>query len=85
MPIAELCTLGRLLLGSATDTDLNSLAAMISRDELDADQAVLLALACRQSGSELWTTSCAQSRDLLGNQPLPGEIVVYVNRLNEKY
>jgi hypothetical protein len=41
----------------------------------------LAALACKQAGGELWEKFRGESRDMLGGQPLPGEVVVLVNRL----
>jgi hypothetical protein len=54
---------------------------MLSRDSSGPDHVVLLALAFRQAGGAHWDRFRAASRDLLGNQPLPGEVVVLVNRL----
>ena len=38
-------------------------------------------LVCRQAGGDLWEQFRGESRDLLGGQPLPGELVVLVQRL----
>jgi hypothetical protein len=46
-----------------------------------ADHALLVALACRQAGSETWNEFRGATGDLLGKSPLPGELIVWVNRL----
>jgi hypothetical protein len=48
------------------------------------DVTVLLALACHRAGGETWTVFRAHMRDLLGEQPLPGSVIVLVNRLGGK-
>ena len=42
----------------------------------------LAALACRRAGGEAWTAFRAESRAILGDQPLSGAVVVLVNRLS---
>jgi hypothetical protein len=49
-----------------------------------ADVTVVLALACHRAGGETWTLFRAHMRDLLGEQPLPGSVIVLVNRLGGK-
>jgi len=46
-----------------------------------ADPVALVALACHRAGVAAWEKFLAQSRELLGEQFLPGEVVVLVNRL----
>jgi hypothetical protein len=46
------------------------------------DVTVLVALACRRAGGETWSAFRAQMRGLLGEQPLPGSVVVLANRLS---
>ena len=45
------------------------------------DITVLVALACHRAGGDTWPAFRAQMQDLLGEQPLPGSVVVLVNRL----
>jgi Ca-activated chloride channel family protein len=73
--------LARLLGGEPGDADRAQLAGALSGDLLGPDHAVLMALACRQAGSSHWEQFRAASRDLLGSQPLPGEVISLVNRL----
>jgi Ca-activated chloride channel family protein len=47
----------------------------------NADHALLIALASREAGSDTWTAFRSAAADLLGKAPLPGELVVWVNRL----
>jgi len=48
-----------------------------------ADAVVLTALACRRAGGEPWRTFRAEARPLLGRQPLPGSVAVFVGHLAE--
>jgi len=43
---------------------------------------VLAALASRRAGGEVWSTFRGEAPDLLGRQPLAGEVVVLINRLS---
>jgi Ca-activated chloride channel family protein len=78
---ADVRLLGALLVGKATDAERQKLAEMIGERLAGPDAVTLAALACKQAGGELWEKFRAESRDLLGGQPLPGEVVVLVNRL----
>ena len=78
---ADLRTIGRMLIGPASDGDRAALAALLDRGIHGADQVALAALACQHSGSQLWQEFRAHARDLLGSQPLPGELIVLVNVL----
>jgi hypothetical protein len=79
---AKLRTLCRLLIGQPSEADRASLLEMVSREAAGPDHVVLLALACHKSGGAQWQRFRAESRDYLGGQPLPGDIVVFVNRLD---
>jgi hypothetical protein len=75
----DLRLLGRVLLGEAVrDADRKSLGDLIAAGVGGADP---VALAARRAGGATWETFRAQSRDLLGEQPLPGDLVILVNRL----
>jgi hypothetical protein len=54
---------------------------MVKKSPASSEHVALLALACRRAGGDQWEQFRAASRDLLGSQPLPGELVVLVNRL----
>lgn len=45
---------------------------------------VLLAIACRRCGNDLWNTFRAAAPELLGRQGLRGEIVVLINCLPQQ-
>jgi Ca-activated chloride channel family protein len=64
--------------GAATAKDL---AALIEKGVGGPDAVLLTALAARRAGGETWETFRASAKDLLGRQPLPGALVVSVNRL----
>jgi hypothetical protein len=54
---------------------------LIAGEAQGPDAVVLTALACRKAGGEQWNAFRAGSRDLLGGQPLPGEVIALLNRL----
>ncbi|MBL7141371.1 MAG: hypothetical protein ISS74_10740, partial [Planctomycetes bacterium] len=37
---------------------------------------------CRRTGGEAWRTFRAEARPMLGDQPLPGSVVVFISRLS---
>jgi Ca-activated chloride channel homolog len=80
--VVDFRLLARLLVGESRDTDRAALLEMLSREVSGPDHVVLLALACRQAGAH-WDQFRAASRDLLGRHPLPGDVVVLVNRLGQ--
>ena len=80
-PVANLRALARLLVGKPLESDRVTLADSLAREAGGADAVVLVALAHRQAGREAWEAFRAQSRDLVGSQPLPGDVVVLVNRM----
>jgi Ca-activated chloride channel family protein len=81
-PAADVRTLARLLVGQPMGDDA-ALVAMISRDPTDVDSVALLAIACHRAGGDTWQKFRAASHDTLARYPLPGELVVLVNRLAE--
>ncbi|HEX5104457.1 MAG TPA: hypothetical protein VFV87_11630, partial [Pirellulaceae bacterium] len=80
---ADLRLLGRMLVGNPAATDAESLRELVAKHVAGPDAVVLTALACRQAGGEAWDQFRAESRDLLGGQPLPGEVVALINRLDQ--
>jgi hypothetical protein len=78
----DLRLLGRVLLSEKIEgADRKALGELLTAGVGGADPVALIALACRKAGGATWESFRAQSRDLLGEQPLPGEVVVLVNRL----
>jgi len=78
----DLRLLGRVLLADkVADGDRKSLGELVAAGVGGADPVALIALACRKAGGASWEQFRAQARELLGEQPLPGEVVVLVNRL----
>ncbi len=73
--------LARVLLGRKGAEDDAALTALTKAEPTSADQVALLALACHRTGGEAWEQFRVASRDLLGKHPLPGELVVLINRL----
>jgi hypothetical protein len=79
----DMRVLARVLLGYQATGDDAALAAMLSREPASVDQVALLALASHRAGGDTWQRFRAASRELLGKHPLPGELVVLINRLAE--
>jgi hypothetical protein len=77
----DLRLLGRVLLGEMNGADRKSLGELLTAGVGGADPVALIAFACRKAGGATWDQFRAQSRELLGEQPLPGEVVVLINRL----
>ena len=69
------------LLAPAGEADGKALSALARKGVRGGDMVVLTGLACRRAGGEAWNTFRAEAKDLLGRQPLPGSVVVLVNRL----
>ncbi|HOI55526.1 MAG TPA: VIT domain-containing protein [Phycisphaerae bacterium] len=85
MPFGDLARAGLALVGPAEEIDVQALAAMASRQLPGEDLVVLSAMACRRAGGAAWTQFRAESRTILGDQELPGGVVVLVNRLAEPH
>jgi hypothetical protein len=79
---ANLSILVAALLDDPAKIDQAQLTKLLSEGIASgSDMTVLTAMACRRAGGEAWNTFRAQSRDVLGSQPLPGSVVVLVNHL----
>ncbi|NUQ61831.1 MAG: VWA domain-containing protein [Pirellulales bacterium] len=73
----------RSLLDEPGKIDREQLTKLVATGSLAREDAVVMAaLACRRDGGETWTSFRAEMRELLGRQPLPGSVVVLVNRLS---
>jgi hypothetical protein len=77
-----LATILRPLLNPPTDADRAALANLVKQGVHGDDLILLTALACRRSGGEAWETFRAEAKDLLGDQPLSGTVIVLINRLS---
>jgi hypothetical protein len=66
----------------AVDADRDWLASVVRGDLAGEDLVALAALACRRAGGETWQTFRGEAHRLLGSQPLPGNVIVLVNRLD---
>jgi hypothetical protein len=74
------------LLAPAGEIDATGLAQVVEKgtQSLRGDDLVLFtALACRRAGGETWNVFRTAQRDLLGEQPLSGYVIVLVNRLSQ--
>jgi Ca-activated chloride channel family protein len=72
---------GRALLTDKPEGQL-VVAELLTENASDADSVALVALACRRTGEEVWNEFRAASREFIGSHPLPGDLVVLVNRLS---
>jgi len=82
-PTAGAVFAARGLLGEPLRTDSQQLASLITAGRISGeDITVLVAMACDRAGGETWAAFRAEMRGLLGKQPLPGSVVVLVNRLS---
>jgi len=80
---ALFAAIARGALGKPLRTDIEQLAKLVAASQIRGeDKTILVALACHHAGGELWTTFRAEMKGLLGKQPLPGSVVVLVNRLS---
>lgn len=82
-PLAVALVVARGLLNEATAVDGGQLAKLATAGGVVGEDAtVLLAMACRRAGGDAWAAFRGQMGELLGQQPLPGHVVVLVNRLS---
>jgi Ca-activated chloride channel family protein len=80
-PLASPRMVARVLLGAANESDRRALAGMLSAGVAGPDMVALTAIACRRGGEQSWSAFRAASKELLGEQALPGAVVVLVNSL----
>jgi hypothetical protein len=81
-PLADVRTVAKALLAEPKDVDKKALTELVAKGVRGDDMVALTALACRRAGGEAWTAFRAESRAILGDQPLSGAVVVLVNRLS---
>lgn len=82
-PVAGALFAARGLLSSPHRIDGAQLGSLVAAGKVKGeDITVLVAMACHNAGGELWTAFRAEMKDLLGKQPLPGSVVVLINRLS---
>jgi hypothetical protein len=79
--LVEPAMLARSLLGDRKEIDRSALEKHIESGVAGDQFAALLAIACRRAGGEVWDSFRAHSAELIGKQPIRGEVVVLVNRL----
>jgi hypothetical protein len=70
-------------LASPDKIDRAALLKLIDQKVEGPDAVVLLAVTAKRAGGDVWRQFRAESADLLGDQPLPGAVVVLINRLAE--
>lgn len=73
----------RGLLNEPGEIGGEQLGRLVAEGGLEGEDAVvLLALACQRAGGPSWAAFRAAMPEIIGNQPLPGEVVVLVHRLS---
>lgn len=80
-PLSAAAAVAEALLAEAGSTDADALTELVEQGVRGEDMLVLTALACRRAEGRAWNRFRAEADDLLGKQPLPGHVVVLVNRL----
>ncbi len=70
---------GALLSPDAQPMSGEDLAILFSSELVGEDRVVLTALACHRAGGDAWDAFRRRRQDLVGGQPLPGNVVVLVN------
>lgn len=80
-PLAAYRAVAKALLSAPDKMDRAALTEIVQSPLEGEDLLVLTAFACRRAGGDVWNTFRAESKDLLGGQPLSGDVVVLVNRL----
>jgi hypothetical protein len=71
------------LFGRGGEASTAELAKLVRAGNIRREDAVVLtALASRRAGGEAWNTFRAEAPELLGGQPLNGDVVVFVNGLS---
>jgi Ca-activated chloride channel family protein len=82
-PAAGVGLAARGLLGEPLQVAPQQLGKLITEGAVTGEDAiVLVALACRRAGEPTWTAFRAEMQELVGNQPLPGSVVVLIHRLS---
>jgi len=79
--LARFRVVAAALMAPAGRIDSKALADLLTRPLKGNDMVVLAALACRRAGGSAWNTFRAESRSILGDQPLDGSVIVLVNSL----
>ena len=75
-------TIAQALLADRQKIDRLALVKLLTNRVSGDDLTVLLAMACRRAGGETWDAFRAASPELIGGQPLAGDVVVLINRLS---
>jgi hypothetical protein len=80
--LAAIRTLAAALLAGKKDaTDDRKLIELATTGVSGDDLVALTAFASRRAGGDAWDAFRRQQRELMGKQPLAGEVIVLVNRL----
>jgi len=79
---APVRTIAAALLGPKDKIDATALTGLLRSGVRGDSMTVLLAMACRRAGGGTWAAFRAESRELLGRQPLDGSVVILINRLS---
>jgi hypothetical protein len=80
-PLASARLLAGALLDKPGAIDRAALSKLAASGAAGEDMIVLLSLACRRAGGDVWQAFRAERRDLLAGSPLPGSVVVLISRL----
>jgi hypothetical protein len=79
--LAGIRTVAAALLAPPKEIDRKPLVALVGGQVGGEDMVVLAAMACRRAGGDAWNAFRAESRRIVGEQPLPGSVVILVSNL----
>ena len=80
---AAVRTIAKALLADRQKIDRQAVTKLLAKGVSGEDSTLLLAMACRRCGDDVWNAFRSASPELVGNQPLNGEVVVLINRVTE--
>jgi len=80
---AAVRTIAKALLADRQNIDKQAVTKLLAKGVSGEDSTLLLAMACRRCGDDVWNAFRSVSPELVGNQPLNGEVVVLINRVGE--
>jgi hypothetical protein len=81
-PLSPARTIAAALLTDPGKLETPPLEKLVESGVAGNDLTVLLAMACRRAGGDTWSAFRAASTELVGGQPLDGNVVVLLNRLS---
>ena len=82
-PLASARIVAATLLDKQGSIDRAALAKLAEGGFSGDEMTLLVALACRRAGGDVWQAFRANARDNLSQQQLSGEVIVLISRLSQ--